>query len=30
MVDHRHTGAGIYIPLGVRVLLDVAINGLVH
>ena len=30
MVDHRHTGGGIYVPLGVRVLLDVAINGLVH
>ena len=27
MVDHRHRGGGIYVPLGVRVLLDVAING---
>ena len=30
MVNHQHAGGGIYVPLGLRILLDVAINGLVH
>src|SRR5262249_42487849 len=30
MVDHQHMGSGIYVSLGMRVLLGVDINGLVH
>jgi hypothetical protein len=30
MVNHQRTGSGIYVCLGMRVPLDVAINGLVH